>query len=145
MCRVTGNYTHPRTPLYEYTCVHTVEAPTLVCQLAGNWRGVATVKTRPTHSSCRDSVGLLAPRYMDGFCQPCALLLSSRPRQYTPATLSSLSSLVSATISAWRDYLFHWVSVTLYGGVLSPRGPACTCPSTVFHLLNVADADPWGP
>lgn len=37
--------------------------------------GVATMKTRPTHPSCRDSVGLLAPRYMDGFGQVALLLV----------------------------------------------------------------------
>ena len=51
-----------------------------------------------------------------GWILPASTLSRSLPtRIRTYASLSLLSSLVSATISAWRDYLFHWVSVTLYG------------------------------
>lgn len=53
---------------------------------------------------------------MDSASSPLSLALFPHAYVYTTRmSLSLLSSLVSATISAWRDYLFHWVSVTLYG------------------------------
>ena len=99
VCRVTRNYTH--LPTYtratykerERRREREREREGERLSVGGRWCGVATVKTRPTHSSCRDSVGLLAPRYMDGFCQP-PLSLALFPHAYvrTRPCLFSLRS-----------------------------------------------------
>lgn len=81
------------------------------------------MKTRPTHPSCRDSVGLLAPRYMDGFgqaalasCQTSrSLALSRKPCSSLPLLSIPALFLRVLAISTRNGYLSHWVSVTSRG------------------------------
>jgi len=61
-------------------CLSLFPSPLTPRRSSGRVCGVATVKTRPTHPSCRDSVGLLAPRYMDGFGQVALLLVCGAAR-----------------------------------------------------------------
>lgn len=82
--RGTGERPHARIYVYIYRgrgegdeCSVSLALPSMPRRGGGRVCGVATVKTRPTHPSCRDSVGLLAPRYMDEFGQAlyrCLLL-----------------------------------------------------------------------
>ena len=124
-------------------------------QPGGNWCGVATVKTRPTHSSCRDSVGLLAPRYMDGFCQPVLVLSCSLPTHAAahprPLCLFSLRSCppryqpgetIYFTGLALRSTGVYAPSHSLFGHLREDEQTRSR--ALLLHLLNVGRcADPW--
>lgn len=124
-------------------------------QPGGNWCGVATVKTRPTHSSCRDSVGLLAPRYMDGFCQPVLVLSCSLPTHAAahprPLCLFSLRSCppryqpgetIYFTGLALRSTGVYAPSHSLFGHLREDEQTRSRV--LLLHLLNVGRcADSW--
>ena len=96
------------------------------------------MKTRPTHSSCRDSVGLLAPRYMDGFCQPplslalfphayvrtrpCLFSLRSCPPRYQPGETIYFTGLALRSTGVVEFSLSLSLSFSPPFSVSSPKG-----------------------
>lgn len=140
MCRVTGNYTHPRTPTAR---VHTRANPRAH---RGPGDLVETVRSGNGENAAYPFVlsrfgRFVGPAIYGWILPACVLLLSlslvtlARPRPLAADGSVSSPRPCRAAIPAWRDYLFHWVSVTLCGGVRqpSPRGPAY-----VFSVVSPA-------
>lgn len=117
--RSTGEHPHARiyTPGVSAACLSLSHR----CR-GGRVCGVATMKTRPTHPSCRDSVGLLAPRYMDEFGQ-AVLLLRVDPRTRSCRTASRSFTLPrfnpfsppppAPFLRAHHDINQKWLSISL--------------------------------
>ena len=112
------------------------------------------MKTRPTHSSCRDSVGLLAPRYMDGFCQPplslalfphayvrtrpCLFSLRSCPPRYQPGETIYFTGLALRSTGVVEFSLSLSLSLSLLPSrSLLRREMKVRTGDPLFHLINI--------